>query len=154
MVSIESPPIWCVVTSSAHLKNSCWPLAAYFKQQGANLVTCHTNLNTPHSWSNILRLINASGRPSIDIQVPNLTKKTIHTHPKEHTRTTDIERWLMEKNETIRQEFICQICFERDANIVFLPCGHLLCCHECATAIRLCPICREQNIGFVQINSD
>ncbi|XP_056016208.1 baculoviral IAP repeat-containing protein 7-A-like [Ostrea edulis] len=36
----------------------------------------------------------------------------------------------------------CKICFDASFNTVFLPCGHLLCCEECARTIRTCPMCR------------
>lgn len=37
----------------------------------------------------------------------------------------------------------CKICFDANFNTVFLPCGHLLCCEDCAKTIRTCPMCRS-----------
>ena len=38
----------------------------------------------------------------------------------------------------------CKVCFERQANILFVPCGHLACCGICSPAFlsTKCPICR------------
>lgn len=42
----------------------------------------------------------------------------------------------------------CKICLDAEIGIVFLPCGHLVCCPKCAHEIQskrdsLCPICRR-----------
>lgn len=37
----------------------------------------------------------------------------------------------------------CKICYDNEADIVFLPCGHLTTCATCATRVRSCPICRS-----------
>jgi hypothetical protein len=36
----------------------------------------------------------------------------------------------------------CQICVDNPTNSVFAPCGHVVCCHSCASACDRCPICR------------
>ena len=38
----------------------------------------------------------------------------------------------------------CKLCTERGANIIFLPCGHLYVCKQCATNLNKCPICRVE----------
>jgi hypothetical protein len=43
----------------------------------------------------------------------------------------------------------CKICLDADIGIVFLPCGHLVCCPKCARELQakgdaVCPICRKQ----------
>nr|XP_022292969.1 putative inhibitor of apoptosis [Crassostrea virginica]XP_022292970.1 putative inhibitor of apoptosis [Crassostrea virginica] len=37
----------------------------------------------------------------------------------------------------------CKICFDANFNTVFLPCGHLMCCEDCAKTVRICPMCRS-----------
>lgn len=32
---------------------------------------------------------------------------------------------------------------EQKVGVVFLPCGHLLACTECASALKLCALCRK-----------
>ncbi|KAI0243054.1 Baculoviral IAP repeat-containing protein 7-B [Lamellibrachia satsuma] len=36
----------------------------------------------------------------------------------------------------------CLVCKTAEKNIVFLPCGHLACCTNCAKSCTICPICR------------
>ncbi|XP_076818304.1 baculoviral IAP repeat-containing protein 2-like [Clavelina lepadiformis] len=42
----------------------------------------------------------------------------------------------------LQEERKCKICLDRMADVVFVPCGHLCSCTECAQALRKCPICR------------
>ena len=37
------------------------------------------------------------------------------------------------------------LCFQ-----VFLPCGHLICCVQCAPALKDCPLCRQPIHGTVK----
>ncbi|GIY30825.1 death-associated inhibitor of apoptosis 2 [Caerostris extrusa] len=38
---------------------------------------------------------------------------------------------------------LCKICMDQEVRVVFLPCGHLLTCTECASALKSCPMCRK-----------
>lgn len=44
----------------------------------------------------------------------------------------------------------CKICMNEEVGVVFLPCGHLLSCVQCAPAISMCPLCRETIRGRVR----
>ena len=37
----------------------------------------------------------------------------------------------------------CKKCFQEDACVVFIPCGHLACCVSCSERIKRCPVCKE-----------
>ncbi len=40
---------------------------------------------------------------------------------------------------------ICNICFKKNINSIFIPCGHLCCCLKCAKKCKtICPICRKK----------
>lgn len=57
---------------------------------------------------------------------------------------------LRQENTILRNQTLCVICVEEKVSIVFLPCGHLTCCEDCAPAMRKCPICREFVRGTVK----
>ena len=42
---------------------------------------------------------------------------------------------------------LCQICYDKKIDCIFLPCGHARACDECATRIKNsgqpCPYCRK-----------
>mgnify|MGYP001257397207 CR=1 FL=1 len=37
----------------------------------------------------------------------------------------------------------CCICLSNNANMVFYPCGHLICCSVCTAKVDKCPLCRK-----------
>lgn len=41
------------------------------------------------------------------------------------------------------EEKTCKICMETDCNSVFVPCGHIGCCYDCAVNLKECPFCRQ-----------
>ncbi|NWZ26538.1 BIR7B protein, partial [Asarcornis scutulata] len=47
-----------------------------------------------------------------------------------------------EQLRRLQEERTCKVCMERNVSVVFVPCGHLVACRECALNLRLCPICR------------
>ena len=38
---------------------------------------------------------------------------------------------------------LCRICMDRDIDAIFLPCGHVYCCSQCAKSVKVCPFCRR-----------
>ncbi|XP_076466818.1 baculoviral IAP repeat-containing protein 7-like [Babylonia areolata] len=38
---------------------------------------------------------------------------------------------------------LCKICMDREVAVTFLPCGHLVCCSQCAQYVKQCPVCRQ-----------
>ncbi|KAJ8315640.1 hypothetical protein KUTeg_007790 [Tegillarca granosa] len=52
-------------------------------------------------------------------------------------------RLLQEENKQLRDRTLCKVCMEETVSIVFLPCGHLAVCHQCAPALNTCPLCRK-----------
>ena len=57
---------------------------------------------------------------------------------------------LLEENRQLKDQRTCRICMDKDVNTVFLPCGHLVCCQDCAQELRQCPICRGMVRGTVK----
>ncbi|KAK3605776.1 hypothetical protein CHS0354_033981 [Potamilus streckersoni] len=54
---------------------------------------------------------------------------------------------LKEEYLRLRDQNVCKICMERKIDLVFLPCGHLMCCQVCGQSLRICPICRAKING-------
>ena len=63
------------------------------------------------------------------------------------------EKNLLEETQRLREERICKVCLDEIACIVFLKCGHLVCCSSCAPAMRQCPICRNPILGTIKVDS-
>lgn len=58
---------------------------------------------------------------------------------------------LVAENEELKDRTRCKICCENSVSIVFLPCGHLVCCAQCAPALKKCAICRKEIKGTVRV---
>ncbi|XP_004713113.1 E3 ubiquitin-protein ligase XIAP [Echinops telfairi] len=46
-----------------------------------------------------------------------------------------------EQLRLLQEEKLCKICMDRNIAIVFIPCGHLVTCKQCAEAVDKCPMC-------------
>ncbi|XP_033740988.1 baculoviral IAP repeat-containing protein 2-like [Pecten maximus] len=57
---------------------------------------------------------------------------------------------ILKENDALRVQLTCKVCLQAPVSIVFLPCGHLSCCAECAPALKNCPICRSNIKGSVK----
>ncbi|XP_076357103.1 putative inhibitor of apoptosis [Tachypleus tridentatus] len=57
---------------------------------------------------------------------------------------------LEKENEKLKEQQLCKICMDRELGAVFLPCGHLLTCPQCAPALEICPLCRREITGIVR----
>lgn len=50
---------------------------------------------------------------------------------------------LEEENRRLREARLCKICMDSEVCVVFLPCGHLVTCVNCAHSLADCPVCRQ-----------
>lgn len=46
-----------------------------------------------------------------------------------------------EQLRRLQEEKLCKICMDRNIAVVFIPCGQLVTCKECAEAVDKCPMC-------------
>jgi len=46
------------------------------------------------------------------------------------------------QNPNLIDKYTCKICMVDEVNTVLLPCKHSLLCHNCASKVETCPICR------------
>lgn len=57
---------------------------------------------------------------------------------------------LKAENEELKSNRLCKICMTKEMDTVFLPCGHLMTCGECACKIKDCCMCRTFIRGTVK----
>uniref|UniRef100_A0A2C9JBD6 RING-type domain-containing protein n=1 Tax=Biomphalaria glabrata TaxID=6526 RepID=A0A2C9JBD6_BIOGL len=61
-----------------------------------------------------------------------------------------IESKLLKKENTNLKELMnCKVCRQRPSKSLFLPCGDLYACEECANQLSHCPNCRSRILGTV-----
>lgn len=47
------------------------------------------------------------------------------------------------KEQSGEHQTLCKICFKNELGVVFLPCGHIVACVDCAPALTTCAVCRK-----------
>uniref|UniRef100_A0A674A111 RING-type E3 ubiquitin transferase n=1 Tax=Salmo trutta TaxID=8032 RepID=A0A674A111_SALTR len=57
---------------------------------------------------------------------------------------------MEEQLRRLQEERTCKVCMDKEVNMVFIPCGHLVVCKDCAPSLRKCPICRGLVKGTVR----
>ncbi|WAQ96718.1 XIAP-like protein [Mya arenaria] len=117
-------------------------------EQHSNLRSEHHN-NTP-SEHNDSRLY----------ELNEITRSELNSSQSDHNNTQSEQastrnkkpchRGVQKENDALKQQMMCKICMDKDATIVFLPCGHMVACVDCAHALRKCPICRHVIKGAVR----
>jgi hypothetical protein len=63
-------------------------------------------------------------------------------HLLEKSRNALLERIKHKVKEEVDDKAKCLICFDRTKAIIFVPCGHRVCCTQCSSQVKICPICR------------
>ncbi|ERE75954.1 baculoviral IAP repeat-containing protein 3 [Cricetulus griseus] len=85
-----------------------------------------------------------SFRNSLQESDPVLYKDLFVRQDVRRLPTDDIAALPMEEQlRKLQEERTCKVCMDREVSIVFIPCGHLVVCKDCAPSLRKCPICRE-----------
>ncbi|XP_046374760.2 inhibitor of apoptosis protein-like [Haliotis rufescens] len=59
-------------------------------------------------------------------------------------------RLLLTENKRLREQRTCRVCRNKDAAILFLPCGHLVTCPDCADTVHDCVVCGQNILGTVK----
>lgn len=73
-------------------------------------------------------------------------KKFLKKYPVPLEKTELLLKKLEEskvKIKELKEEKKCVICVDKPKSIIFLPCGYLVSCEECAKILERCPICRR-----------
>ena len=78
-------------------------------------------------------------REQVRIPVQQETKKNVN----KSRLSEETIKQLKEQNREFKEKILCVICCEADRAITFLPCGHLVCCAQCAPACSSCAVCRQ-----------
>lgn len=44
--------------------------------------------------------------------------------------------------DAVSNQVMCKICYSKEVGVVFLPCGHMVACVNCAPVLETCAVCR------------
>lgn len=57
---------------------------------------------------------------------------------------------LNEEKKVLTEERLCKICYTEEYNTLFIPCGHVVACANCAMSVTKCPLCRKPFTSIVR----
>lgn len=70
----------------------------------------------------------------------NLPNKNMDTKEQEEKENVTTEQ---DKDQELEMDSkLCKICYDNVCNTVYIPCGHVMSCTECAFKAKECPLCR------------
>uniref|UniRef100_A0A8C9EQP4 Leucine rich repeat and sterile alpha motif containing 1 n=1 Tax=Pavo cristatus TaxID=9049 RepID=A0A8C9EQP4_PAVCR len=83
---------------------------------------------------------------TVDTEVPAATQPSAPEEeaPSSVVPTAPLLQWDEKKSE-------CVVCMEQEAQMIFLPCGHVCCCQTCCKRLQSCPLCRRDITQHVRI---
>ncbi|XP_053398062.1 uncharacterized protein LOC128556575 [Mercenaria mercenaria] len=102
---------------------------------------------TEKIFENILNtepnLVNATNSKDIlPRSTMNLLSHSNQDHETAERRNREERDRLLEEIRNLRHRMTCKICLDNDACIVFIPCGHMVSCRQCAESLSTCAVCR------------
>ncbi|XP_030375195.1 death-associated inhibitor of apoptosis 2 [Scaptodrosophila lebanonensis] len=84
--------------------------------------------------------------PAAPSPMPDIAQATITSRARSPNGNISLE----EENRQLRDARLCKVCLDDEVGVVFLPCGHLATCNQCAPSVTNCPMCRAPIKGFVR----
>jgi len=105
----------------------------------------------------VVELLNRLEDESLD-QVLESVKKPDHIDGmSEETEKSEAIQTLMNthsesknKQKELKPELVCKVCLDNPVAVTFVPCGHLVTCQSCTSALFECPVCRAQIRGTIR----
>jgi len=115
--------------------------------------TVQTSVGSPepscsHSSANNTQAASLPSSPSL-----GKSEETFNSLPSNITNSAEKQKPdsdLQSENARLKEQRTCKICMDGEVGVVFLPCGHLCCCVNCAPALKDCPVCRTTIQGTVR----
>lgn len=109
----------------------------------------------------ILTFLLQRGLSIIDVKDPLLAPRCLENlmksgcalgmmNPANSPRKSNVVELESHSESMLSIDDACHICFERPMDCVFTPCGHQLCCSDCAEQMNACPICKAQG-SFLRV---
>lgn len=73
--------------------------------------------------------------------VETVKKEELSVPPKPEVSSSVMN--TKEVDENTNSATLCKICYAKEVGVVFLPCGHVVACVECAPSLTQCAMCRK-----------
>ncbi|XP_072332448.1 baculoviral IAP repeat-containing protein 2 [Scyliorhinus torazame] len=90
-------------------------------------------------------------KDALFVHEPELHEKIYVQKHLPFSASADLMGLTMEEQlRRLQEERTCKVCMDKEVSVVFIMCGHLVVCTDCAPSLRKCPICRGTIKGTVR----
>ncbi|XP_038673714.1 baculoviral IAP repeat-containing protein 2 isoform X3 [Scyliorhinus canicula] len=90
-------------------------------------------------------------KDALFVHEPELHEKIYVQKHLPFSASSDMMGLTMEEQlRRLQEERTCKVCMDKEVSVVFIMCGHLVVCTDCAPSLRKCPICRGTIKGTVR----
>ncbi|XP_036333865.1 death-associated inhibitor of apoptosis 2 [Rhagoletis pomonella] len=107
-------------------------------------------MNTPSCSAAVTNSLHAENIDDNIQMAANADKSVIVSTEKTTEPSLSRTLSLEEENRKLKDARLCKVCLDEEVGVVFLPCGHLVTCVQCAPGVGQCPMCRADIKGFVR----
>ncbi|CAK8686346.1 unnamed protein product [Clavelina lepadiformis] len=122
--------------------------ALMVRQMGFSLDEIRTavqrQFETRETFRNMEDMIDAILNLSVSESAPTTSRTDPPNQPSPLPRQNGVAERLSEEAREVRrleESKLCKMCHSCDANMVFIPCGHLATCLNCGANMRTCCVC-------------
>lgn len=81
--------------------------------------------------------------PEVDLFVPE-ANLFVPEAEKSNIKILDPAQNKVGEKSSSSENNLCRICLDKERNILFKPCHHILTCADCSRTVRECPLCRKK----------
>ncbi|XP_065367916.1 death-associated inhibitor of apoptosis 2 [Calliphora vicina] len=158
-------------SNSTSYRNNCRsPSQITQNRESYASATVNNDINSGNISSNEMNIEHGTTCSATDasssIQTINDKRSPENDNPNDKLKTSQIDndsqrleisekltsdrKLLEEENRKLKDARLCKVCLDEEVGVVYLPCGHLVTCVQCAPGVNQCPMCRTTIKGFVR----
>ncbi|WAR08448.1 BIRC7-like protein [Mya arenaria] len=139
------------VSASQQQQEEAMQAAAEFGYSKEHIYTAACVFRKRHGADLVTILMEMEDDPELALNANVSDSSSSNTSEKHLEKEGDDNlQSLLEENQKLKESQNCKICLDNRADVIFLPCGHIVSCPQCSPALDLCPVCRKSIMGLVK----
>lgn len=146
-IQLHSPPRAVVADSPPTPKRVCSPVLAGAAPQCP--ATPKVMCSPPRRHGQHAGSVSGDAQPDTQAKAFSIEPSSTQALTQDYNTDRDQPMHEAVDNATLKRSreaptSECSVCFEEVAlENAFIPCGHVICCQQCAHSCRVCPLCRK-----------
>jgi len=105
-----------------------------------------SNIGMLRDMANVVSAMSDSSLIGSASHLKDIVTTLQHTQQRAEKAEEDRRKWILENRR-------CKVCWERESNILLLPCSQLCVCDQCVRHISVCPLCSEPVTDGLQLDN-